>query len=324
MRAGLLLGGILLPLLALGAPKDFDAIRVQSQVLYADIQGYSCPDGTAQLIADTQSLLVELQGFTCSESAAPGDYESQVAARPNVSTPAISPAYYQFDSIAYAGALGLNQQGGLPHPCTTAPDAVSGLLVEYGNCAVRMDFYPDGVRAHGNGHLMIPQPQNWDRGEGTIIVLYEHIDGEAGPKSSHPDIFTFNNGQQAAHPDNQDYRLEARDNETSRELRMGGTDEGITKLTWTGIPNTWDGSIHIEVVSWSQTDSYLMIDGVNYGTRGGLQNAGVDIPTVDNANVQVMQQGTPRVKYIYSMMSRSFMPRSLASQLSVDLFDWAD
>ena len=68
----------------------------------------------------------------------------------------------------------------------------------------------------------------------------------------------------------------------------------------------------------------LMMDGVDYGTRGGLQNAGVDIPTVDNPNVQVMQQGTPRVKYIYSMMSRSFTPRSLATQLSENIFDWAD
>jgi hypothetical protein len=308
----------------IAAPEDFNSIQLRSQSLDSDIQAYSCPADTSQLIIDAQALLAELQNFSCSTGSPSGDYAQQVADRPTVSTPTVSASYYQFDSIAYAGALGLNQQGGLPHPCTTALDAVSNMVVEYGNCEVRMDFYPDGVRAHGNGHLMIPQPTDWDRGEGTLIVLYEHIDGEASPVSVHPDIFTFNNGQLAGAPENSNYRFEARQDETSRELRMGGTDEGTTKLTWTGIPDNWDGGIHIEIVSWSQTDSYLMIDGVNYGTKGGLQNAGVYIPTVDNPNVEVVQEGTPRLKFIYSMMSRSFMSRSLAEQLSANLFDWAD
>lgn len=260
--------------------------------------------------------------FALNASAA--DYDAQVAGRPSVSAPAVTADYVQFDSIAYAGALGLDQQGGLPHPCTTAPDAVSGLLVEYGNCDVRVDFYPDGMRSHGNGHLMIPQPVSWDRGEGTLVVVYEHIDGEAEPKSTHPDIWTFNNGQKAILSANRNYRVEATAEETARVLRMGGTTEGVTQLTWTGLPDNWDGRVHIEIISWSQTDSYLMMDGVDYGTRGGMKNAGVDIPTVDNPNVQVMQQGTPRVKYIYSMMSRQFMGRDLAHQLSADLFGWAD
>lgn len=251
-------------------------------------------------------------------------YKLQVANRPALSTPPVNVLYSQFESIAYAGALGLNQQGGVPHPCTTATDAASGLLVEYGNCEVRMDFYPDGVRAHGNGHLMIPQPANWDRGEGTLIVLYEHIDGEAEPKSSHPDIFTFNNGAKAESYENKKYLFEATNSETSRRLRMGGTVEGATQLTWNNLPDNWDGGVHIEIVSWSQADSYLMMDGIDYGTAGGLQNSGTAIPTEDNPSVQVMQQGTPRVKYIYSMMSRYFMDRELAAQLSASLFDWVD
>lgn len=243
-------------------------------------------------------------------------YDDQVAARPNTSTPDINAAYSQFESIAYAGALGLNQQGGLPHPYTTAPDAVSGLTVEYGDGTFRCDFYPQGMRSHVPGYLMIPTDWAWDRGEGTLIFLYEHVDGEESPLSDAPVVFNFNDGDT-------NYELEMRDSETTRRLRMGGTAEGTTQLTWTGLPNNWDGGVHIEILSWSQTDSYLMIDGINYGSKGGLSNAGTNIPTTVTSNVEVLQTGTPRVIYIYSMMSTAFMDSALAEQLSANIFDWA-
>jgi len=45
------------PQALIAAPEDFYSIQSQQEALSADIQGYSCPDSTAQLIADTQALL---------------------------------------------------------------------------------------------------------------------------------------------------------------------------------------------------------------------------------------------------------------------------
>lgn len=302
-------------------------IKALFLALQLSVAGLGDPINTteqAQAVIDAQLATAELQNYIPPDVLPVQGYDIQMLSRPVDIVPTLSSAYAQSASVVYAGALGVEYNTGGTGVQIDSVDAASGAPVQFGVLGGRTDFYLDGARVHTSGRIYSRTPLNWERGEGTLVIVYDHIDGEGTPLNQHPDLFTFNGGSSAALFADRYYLYQTLNSETTRQVRMGGKTEGVTQLTWDNIPNTWDENVHIEIVSWSQTDSYLMIDGVDYGTKGGMSNAGVDVPTVDSVYAALATTGTPRIKFVYSIIDKGFMPRSKALSLSTNLFEWAE